>query len=616
MEDGTGQPRVGQDNEVPTAALALCELDKGDQGIEKAPAPFNDDSLTAEEKQDGTNTLLTLNIKTTALGKSHLRESTELSDQEEECTAESTLGTTDITMVESPSDDIPNGRSSPATLSVEETTRPATWDCDGNGSTPKLTKTCRPHWKYLIVIGSFFTHFILEGSFNAFGVLFTDIWKYFGASKSSVALVGSLFVSLPLIGGAVASLIAIKLGCRITAMVGGVVTALGILASVFVQSLGLMYLTFGCLAGIGASFPYLACSVILDHHFSSKLGLVSGIAECGAGMGTVFMPIVFENLLVTYGWRGTLMILSAIMLNVCVCGALFQPASPPRTERTRVKNQDSISTIPTHEKFEHFVGETTYPTEHISPSILQSYCNENDVTTDKEKHFDIKNGSYLKAVLKACCSNLSLHVFTNPKYLLYTFAVFVFNLWVGIPYVYLSDKAIEQGVDKKNASFLLSIIGASQLVGCLLFGSLMDIRNINKTAMYCVTAALSGTALTLMPLFSTFTPLAILAAVFGLSSAPADSMNLVMLVDILGSGRLSSAYGYIITLKGFGELLGPPIAGLLYDGSGNYDNTFYAAGGCMIGCGVLYGLLSKVKIRRCTHHSPHVATDAPDVVSR
>ncbi|XP_046582881.1 monocarboxylate transporter 12-like [Haliotis rubra] len=599
-EDATGQIRV-ENNEPPDEALTLCPLNKG-KGVEKLPAFCTEHAFSSDEKQDGSSvTLPTTHIDPPALVASLHGERIEPSHQAGKGSIKFTSERTDITDVESciPSGD---GRSSPATLPVEEIEQPATGECDGGDSTPK-PRTCGPYRKYLVVVGSFFSNAILEGSFNAFGVLYTDIWKHFGGSKSSVALVGSLFVSLPLIGGAMASLVTVKLGCRTAAMVGGVVTALGILASVFVQSLGLMYLTFGCIAGIGASLPYLSASVILGQNFRSKLGLASGISECGGGMGTVFMPMVFETLLVTYGWRGTLMILSAIVLNVCVCGALYQSISPPKTEKNRLKK----------EKFEQFVGESTYPRENISPYILQSYYNGSVVTTDKEKNFDFTQGDCLKEITKACSSKFSLHIFTNSEYILYTFAVFFFNLWVGVPYVYLSDKAIEHGVDKENASLLLSIIGASQLVGCLTAGAVVDNRKIDKITMFGVTSALSGTALALMPRFSTFAPLAVLAAVFGLFSAPVDSMSLVMLTDILDSKQLSSGFGYIMTLKGFGELLGPPIAGLLYDGSGNYDNTFYAAGGSMIACGVLYRLLSKVKVGRCTHLSPRVAADAPEV---
>ncbi|XP_067670745.1 monocarboxylate transporter 13-like [Haliotis asinina] len=590
-EDDSSQPRVEKKNEIPDEALILSPLNKAGKDMENAPVFCTGNSFLADEKQDGSSFI----FPTTPPASVTLLHGNR--------TEPSVSGRTNTTNVESPSD-IPSGhgRSSPAILPVEG--QSATGDCDGSDSTPKLRGSCGSYRKYLVVVGSFFSNAILEGSFNAFGVLYTDIWKYFDGSKSRIALVGSLFISLPLIGGAMASVVTVKLGCRTTAMVGGVVTAIGILASVFVQSLGLMYLTFGCIAGIAASLPYLSSSVILGQTFRSKLGLATGISECGGGMGTVFLPMVFETLLVTYGWRGTLMVLSAIMLNVCVCGALFQSPSPQKADKTRMRN----------EKFERFVGESIYPTENISTYILQNYNNDNVVITDKDKNFDLSRGDCLKEITKACSSKFSLHIFTNPKYILYTCAVFFFNLWVGIPYVYLSDKAIEHGVNKEKASLLLSITGASQLVGCLTVGCVVDNRKVDKKTMFGVTAVLSGTALALMPLFSTFTPLAVLAAVFGFFSAPVDSMNLVMLTDILDSNQLSSGFGYIMTLKGFGELLGPPIAGLLYDGSGNYDNTFYAAGGSMIACGVLYLLLSKVTLGHCTHNSPRVAADAPEVI--
>jgi len=51
----------------------------------------------------------------------------------------------------------------------------------------------------------------------------------------------------------------------------------------------------------------------------------SGVAVAGSGIGTfVFAPLT-DWLLTNFLWRGALLICSAIMLNVVVCGAVFRP---------------------------------------------------------------------------------------------------------------------------------------------------------------------------------------------------------------------------------------------------------------------------------------------------
>jgi len=67
----------------------------------------------------------------------------------------------------------------------------------------------------------------------------------------------------------------------------------------------------------------------------------SGIAVAGSGIGTfVFAPLT-DWLLSKYLWRGALVICSAILLNIAVCGAVFRPLrAPPRTRRRRLSLAD------------------------------------------------------------------------------------------------------------------------------------------------------------------------------------------------------------------------------------------------------------------------------------
>ena len=65
-------------------------------------------------------------------------------------------------------------------------------------------------------------------------------------------------------------------------------------------------------------------------HFDRWRGVAIGIATSGAGLGTFIYPYIIDAMTEIYGWRGSLMILSGMSLNLCVCGALQFPM--PATE--------------------------------------------------------------------------------------------------------------------------------------------------------------------------------------------------------------------------------------------------------------------------------------------
>ena len=55
----------------------------------------------------------------------------------------------------------------------------------------------------------------------------------------------------------------------------------------------------------------------------------------GSGIGNcIFAPLI-EYLIYTYGWRGAILILGAIMLQMVTCGALLRPLVPPSLEKKR-----------------------------------------------------------------------------------------------------------------------------------------------------------------------------------------------------------------------------------------------------------------------------------------
>lgn len=79
------------------------------------------------------------------------------------------------------------------------------------------------------------------------GVVHTPSRLFPGKQKLSV------FNAAPLLFGPFASIIAKRFGFRATTIGGGIIAAIGIYASVFANSLGILVLTYGCIAGFGIS---------------------------------------------------------------------------------------------------------------------------------------------------------------------------------------------------------------------------------------------------------------------------------------------------------------------------------------------------------------------------
>lgn len=100
-------------------------------------------------------------------------------------------------------------------------------------------------------------------------------------------------------------------------------------------------------------------------YFEKYRSLATGIAVCGSGFGTtVFAPLT-EHLIKTYGWRGALLIIGAIVLNCMIFGAMFRPLEPPKIKKI------NDETIPLRIKSNPSINSTKYldiPENHIPRS--------------------------------------------------------------------------------------------------------------------------------------------------------------------------------------------------------------------------------------------------------
>lgn len=75
-----------------------------------------------------------------------------------------------------------------------------------------------------------------------------------------------------------------------------------------------------------------------------------------------------------------------------------------------------------------------------------------------------------------------------------------------------------------------------------------------------------------------FYSLAIYAAVYGFTIGAYVGLTSVILVDLLGIDKLTSAFGLLLLFQGIAGFIGPPIVGFLFDKTHTYLPGFLFAG--------------------------------------
>jgi len=421
-------------------------------------------------------------------------------------------------------------------------------------------------WGWVVVLSAFTINVITDGCLYSFGVLFVYLVEYFDSSRSQTAWIGSVLYSTPLLCGPLASALNSRIGYRKATIIGACIATAGFCLSYFANSLLTLCLTYGVIAGLGISVPYLNAVVAVVDRFENKLSLANGIAQSGAGIGTLIFAPLFEVLIMEYGWRGAVLIIGGIVGNVIVCGALMRPLKPNKTNQ---ENEDDVS------QTSNCLLDSSVAGNKKDGSLFSS-CPSNIGGIEKESstygricalHNDIQSCPEL--AIKQKKSTLSkksvipsrFSFISNRAFIVFCFTNILLLFWYDVPYIFTVDRSALHGISEKNSALLVSLMGILHTFGNVLYGYIGDKHWVNRNYLYCASLILWGITLVLIPFFTAYIPSAILVGAFGFLSASSEVYGSVILVDILGAETLNDAYGILMFLQGIANLLGPPFAG-------------------------------------------------------
>ena len=170
------------------------------------------------------------------------------------------------------------------------------------------------------------------GSLYAWSVFATPMAAYLSSvTGSEVAGLAIIFTIANAVGPITmisGGFINDKIGQKWVIFIGGILFGLGLIASGFAKSVGMLLLTYGLGVGLGVRMVY-GCTVSNSvKFFPDKRGLVGGIATASYGISSVIIPIVANALIDNFDVTMAFKILGAAMLIIICVSAFFIQTCP------------------------------------------------------------------------------------------------------------------------------------------------------------------------------------------------------------------------------------------------------------------------------------------------
>ena len=283
-----------------------------------------------------------------------------------------------------------------------------------------------------------------------------------------------------------------------------------------------------------------------------------------------------------YGLEGTLIIMGAITLNLCVAGMLFRPAQfYIKHYCLKMERKRRMHSIVNGGDGRARIGEVVSTTEkktdelgYVNEGLQLGDLNSNDdsiVKTDESQKIivsvidsdvaDRNNRSSANIKHNGRQPMFDCRLLATPILLIYAVSQgFAVSNYI-VMFMTATPHAEQIGCSSTRAAMLVSIMGVADIVSRVGVGIIADLNIIKKQHMYHASMALSCVVFCVLPSLKTYFAMSVACVLFAIAGGGYFSLFPTLLADSLGIERLSTTYGMAVIFVGAGVLTVPACMG-------------------------------------------------------
>jgi MFS family permease len=399
------------------------------------------------------------------------------------------------------------------------------------------------YYGYWVLLGAFLLHFLDSGLyFYGFSVFYTPIREEFGWSAAVVA--GAISFSR-LEGGIEGPLVGYlikRFGPRKIITIGVILTGLGYMAMIYVDNPFLLYLVYGGILSIGYNMGFThGLSTLITNWFIKKRTKAMGLYALAAGIGGALLVPLISKSMVLYGWRTT----------AILCGLAFWVVGLPAAYLFR-NSPEEMGLLP----------DGLSPGDYIDPETGESKV------VDDEPEISTKDA--LKSVtFRRLLLAESLRTFLLGSIVLHQ-----------IPHL------ISIGLSADTAGGILGMMIFASIPGRVIFGFLGD--RIKKNKLLAATMIIQGIGVLVLAFASNIIHVYAFVVIYGLTYGGCIPLLMAFRGDIFGRKNFAQMSGIMSPFRMIGNVIGPVLAGYLFDVTGSYKVAFVSFAALAVMSGISF----------------------------
>ncbi len=400
-----------------------------------------------------------------------------------------------------------------------------------------------------VVSASFFIALYIGGAvFYGFTAVFEPIADELGWSYTQISLAASLNgLEMGLLSPLTGVLVD-RWGPRRLIFTGAVITAVGLILLSRTTSLGMFYGAFVLIA-LGASCCTMTVLMTaIANWFRRKAGIASGIAICGFGFSGILVPVIVR-LIEAYEWRRAVTILAlGLLVTVLPLSLLFRHKP---------------------EQYGYLPDGQTEGSVKFDNGLVLSQAVELDIRAKQV----LKSSTFWRMALAFVCYAM------------------VLNAVITHVMPYLSTI----GVARSSSSLVATAIPLMSVSGRLGLGWLGD--KLDRRWVLAGGFAMMGFGLLCFGYVSSAGTwlLVPFLVIFGIGYGGCNALRPSLVREHFGRTSFGTVFGLMMGINMLGNMIGPPLAGWVYDNWGSYQGIWFVFAGLLVA--TLISILTIPRVR-------------------